>query len=320
MKGSFSPHEQMRIERLKNRRGRKKPAKIPARLARTSAFAPKRRGLNTDSRFERVYVVPGQSIVRVHGRELGTQHRDLFYAIQRIPSSPKPIKIEDKHSPLGFEYLLQKKTTWREICNALGLVEHANNVASIHLTTEELMQVSMTIYEGKEELILEQIANGRLPNAAGSMRHILHEVTYSGISLDDEVIFTYGRWVTDKMQSLHLVSLNADVQFALNSDYAKSFWPYIDSFTKFSWVDEEMLASLVGRELFGENETSSTRRDFRAVCRKAFDDMVRAGGLSEWHEEIRGKGRKKTRRYHYSHALGQQMELALDDVTQENNE
>lgn len=311
----LSPHEKKRVDRLKNRKGRSKPSKIPARLARTSAFAPKRRGLNTDSRFERIYVVPGQSIVRVSGRELGTQHRDLFYAIQRISGKPDTIKIEAKNA-IGYEYLLQRKTTWRELCKALGISEHANNVANLHLTTEELMQVSMTVFEGKQDTLLEQINNGKIPNVAGSMRHILHEVTYSGIALDDEVVFTYGSWVTDKMQRLHLVSLNADVQFELQSDYAKSFWPYIDSFSKFTWVDESVLASLVGREIFGEHETSATRRDFRAVCRKAFDDMVRAGGLTSWEEEVRGSGRKKTRRYHYVHALGMQLELGLDSDSQ----
>jgi len=41
--------------------------------------------------------------------------------------------------------------------------------------------------------------------------------------------------------------------------------------------------------------------------------MVKAGGLQEWSEEIRGKGKKKTRRYHYVHALQTQMELNLEN-------
>ena len=110
----------------------------------------------------------------------------------------------------------------------------------------------------------------------------------------------------------HDVSLNADVQFALSSDYAKSFWPYIDSFHRHNWVDEDRLAELIGRDLWGPHETAETRRDFRSKCRKAFDDMKRVSGLREWRVEIRGAGRHKTHRYHYVHGLEPgQMELPL---------
>jgi len=69
----------------RNRRGRAHPANVPAKLTRTSAFAPKRRGLITDSSFRRVYLVPKQSVIEVSGRELGSQHRDAMYALFRVP-------------------------------------------------------------------------------------------------------------------------------------------------------------------------------------------------------------------------------------------
>jgi len=116
------------------------------------------------------------------------------------------------------------------------------------------------------------------------------------------------------MQKAHLVSLNADVQFALKSDHAKSFWPYIDSQNSHNFVDEDMLAALAGRNLWTAPETSATRSQFRKDCRQAFDDMVLAGGLKSWREEVRGKGRRKSRRYHYVHALERQMELGLAEV------
>ncbi len=308
----LSPKQKLRIERLKNRKGRKKPAKVPARLTRTSAFAPKRRGLITDSSFRRIYVVPNHSIVQVVGRELGSQHRDALYALLRLPS--KPVKVMGEGF-LGYSYLLEVRTTWRELVRCLNLTEHANNVANLVLTFEELMQVVMTVYESREmsqEKILEKLREGGTPDTALKMRHILHSVDAEGVNLDSKVKVVFGEWMVESMTNLKLVSLNAEVQFALKSDYAKSFWPYIDSFTKHTFVDEEVLCALVGRELFGPTETSATRRDFRNYCRHAFHDMVRVGGLFEWREEIRGIGREKTRRYHYRLAYPQQMELGLN--------
>ena len=75
-----------------------------------------------------------------------------------------------------------------------------------------------------------------------------------------------------------------------------------------------MLANLVGRNLWGPKERSHTRGEFRKLCRKAFDDMVRAGGLESWRVEVRGAGRKKSHPYHHVHVLrhgGQQMELPM---------
>ena len=61
-------------------------------------------------------------------------------------------------------------------------------------------------------------------------------------------------------------------------------------------------------------DTSLTRGEFRKLCRKAFDDMVRAGGLESWRVEVRGAGRKKIHRYHHVHVLrhgDEQLELPM---------
>ncbi len=57
--------------------------------------------------------------------------------------------------------------------------------------------------------------------------------------------------------------------------------------------------------------TSARRAQFRKDCRQAFEDMIKAGGLLEWNNEVLGAGRQKSHRYHYKHALPRQMELKL---------
>ena len=137
----------------------------------------------------------------------------------------------------------------------------------------------------------------------------LREITWEGLQLDSAVTIQFGSAVLDAIEKSHLVSINADVQFRLKSDFAKTFWPFIDSQPNFAYVDEERLAQLSG---FGLAEATSARRaQFRKDCRQAFEDMVKAGGLVSWNNEIRGSGRKKSHRYHYQHAMPRQMELAL---------
>lgn len=303
--------EKKRLARVGSRRGRNRPSKVPARLVRTSAFAPKRRGLITDSAFERLYVVRGHSVVRVAGREFGSQHRDALYAVFRL-SHESEVQKDDTH-PIGYARYLKVVTTWRELLKVMGLSQHANNIAALHFTFEDIKKVVVTVYEGDEARLLEQYRQGKLPKSKGKMGNLLHDVEWDGLGLDDRVLVYYGDWTANMVMSAKLVSLNADVQFALSSDYAKSFWPYIDSLHRHNWVDEDRLAELIGRDLWAETETSATRRDFRSTCRKAFEDMVRAGGLRSWRVEIRGDGRKKTHRYCYDHALNAQPELPLLD-------
>jgi hypothetical protein len=319
----LSEAEIRRLKRLEharaNRRGRKNPAAVPARLARTSAFAPKRRNLITDSKFRRTYIVPGHSYVEVAGRELGSQHRDALYAVFRL--KPRRIQVPnpgyDPRLPASYTgngrtlVIYETQTTWRELVKTLGLSEHPNNLLTLLTVYEELQTVVMRVQEGDPEKILEASRRGML-GGPGIQSNIIDTIAWDGVNLDSRVTVRYGAWVREMIEKACLVSLNADVQFALVSDHAKSFWPYIDSMAGHTYVDETMLAALVGRDLWAEGETSAARAQFRKDCRQAFQDMKRAGGLRSFRIEITGTGRKKGRRYHYEHALPRQIELGLD--------
>ncbi|WP_296202091.1 hypothetical protein [uncultured Hyphomicrobium sp.] len=303
---TLSTADSKRLKRISARRGRRNPSKVPARLTRTAAFAPKRQGLITDSRFKRLYVVPGHSVIQVSGRELGSQHRDALYAVFRLDRKETHIIDPDN---TWRRRAFASKTTWRELLRLMGVSAHVNNVATLVLAFQEIKQVVITAYEGDAEILLERFKEGSLPKGGGTMGNILYDVTWTGMRLDDVVTITYGDWTVEAMMKARLVSLNADIQFSLKSDYAKSFWPYIDGMNAHSFVDEEMLGHLTGKEVVAM--TSMERSNFRKACRSAFEDMVRVGGIVSWQEEVRGLGRHKTRRYHYHHGLQPQLELEL---------
>lgn len=315
----LSPAEKKRLEKFKNRRGRKSPSKVPARLARTSAFAPKRSRLNTDSGFERLYVVPGHSVIRVSGRELGTQHRDTIYAVFRLPSKRTTQRIDQKASrhSLPFTTIREVTTTWRKLLQAMNRTEHTNNLMTLLEVFEDIKKVVFTIFEGGDQAaIAEAVKNHNLvelqrQGKAGAMGSLIDSVLWEGLELDSEVVIRFGDWSAEMIERAKLVSLNADVQFALKSDHAKTFWPYIDSMNNHHYVDEEVLAALAGRELWGELEDKISRGQFRKDCKQAFDDMVRVGGITEYSVEITGVGRRKSRRYHYKHGMALQLDLQL---------
>ena len=305
-----------RLERSRqNRRGRKAPSVVPSKLARTSAFTPKRRNLITDSNFQRIYVVPGHSVIEVRGRELGSQHRDAIYALFRrkanILNIPNPTHDSGRWEPRTIS-IYETRTTWRELLRAMGKTEHTNNLLVLLSTFEEIKQVVITVKEGDPDEIAREGEHGRLGGLRGRMGSIIDEIEWDGVNLDSCVTIRYGQWVKEMIERTHLVSLNADVQFRLSSDHAKSFWPYIDSQPNHKYVDEEMLAHLAGRDLWHDaRENSATRAQFRKDCRQAFDDMVKSGGLAAYRVEVLGSGRRKSRRYHYTHQLVRQLELDL---------
>jgi hypothetical protein len=320
---NLTPEERKRYERLqrtrRNFRGRVNPATMPDRLTRTSAFAPRRGGLVTDSNFTRVYEVPGYSVVEVRGRELGSQHRDALVAAFRLPREkmvmPNPDYRPGTLTVAGLVHY-QAVTTWREILMKMGRTQHINNMITLAGVLQEIQQVVILVHEGRSmaQIEADQKKNrtrSMLANRdrAGSSSPLLKEIAWEGLQLDSKVTIQFGTAVLDAIEKSHLVSINADVQFRLNSDYAKSFWPFIDSQPNFTYIDEERLAQLTGIKL--DEMTSTRRAEFRKVCRQAFDDMVKAGGLSAWHNEVLGNGRQKWHRYHYQHALPRQMELAL---------
>jgi hypothetical protein len=316
----LSEAEERRLRRFRrsaeNRRGRANPAIVPSKLARTSAFVPRRHGLSTDNAFESVYVVRPHTVVHVHGRELGSQHRDAIYAIFRSRarriSEPNLAYVPDSNDPVTayprVEYYYAQ-TTWRELLLTTGRTAHVNNLGSLLRCFEEIRSVSFRVYQGSYADYETQLARGRLPGA-GFSDNLINEIRWDGVSLDSQVTVKYGAWVRQTFEAKNLVSLNADVYFRLRSDYAKSFWPFIDSQPSYTYVDDSILAEVAGRDY--RNEDSKRRAKFREDVVQALNDMVTAGGLSEWRCEILGSGRLKTYRYHYTHALPRQGTLALE--------
>jgi hypothetical protein len=306
----LSEAERKRLEKFKNTRGRKNPAKIPARLARTSAFAPKKTRLITDSKFERLYVVPGQSVIKVSGRELGTQHRDTIYALFRLPHRTQTVSRPSHGLPWSTIY--ETQTTWRGLLIAMGRTAHTNNLMTLMDVFEDIKKVVFTIFEGDHKAIVDAYRKGDLASLGrqgkGGMGSLIESIEWNGLELDSEVVIRYGDWSAAMMHRAKLVSLNADVQFELKSDYAKTFWPYIDSMNNHHYVDEDVLAALAGRDLWGEGEDKLTRGQFRRETKKAFEDMVRASGLSSYVVEEIGLGRRKSRRYSYVVAYPNQAE------------
>lgn len=317
----LTKYEQKLKDKYANAKGRKRPSKIPARLARTSAFAPRRTHLNTDSNFERLYVVPGHSVIRVTGRELGSQHRDAIYALFRLPHRVQKVPLNDiekqKPGALPWKNMYITQTTWRELLRAMGRTEHVNNLMTMLETFEDINKVLFVVLEGSDQAAIvdawkkRDFAALKGNQGQGGFRKMIEAIDWNGVELDSEVEIRYGDWSANMIASAKLVSLNADVQFKLKSDYAKSFWPYIDSMNNHMFVDEGMLAALAGRDLWGESEDKLTRGQFRRETKKAFDDMQRAGGLKTWRVEETGVGRRKSRRYWYQTAYAGQMELAL---------
>jgi hypothetical protein len=295
-----------RFERSKaNRRGRKAPAVMPSRLARTSAFAPRKKGLITDSTFQRLYVVRPHTVVEVRGRELGSQHRDALYCLFRLRARRSEAPQVPGAPALAF---YQTETTWRELLAATGRTAHVNNLGTLLRVFEELRSVSFRFYTGDFKQYERAVKGGRLP-FAGYSDNLLGRIEWSGVGLDSSVTVTYGSWVKEMFEARSLASIDADTYFKLKSDYAKSIWPYVDSQPGYSWIDVETLAELVGRDY--RTETTRQRLKLREEFRQAFADIVLAGGLASWVCEETGSGRAKSYRYSYVHARPRQATLDL---------
>lgn len=300
--------EKARLARLartrQNLRGRKAPSVLPSRLARAAAFSPRSHGLSGE-RATRVFAVKPYAVVEVKGRELGTKHRDLLIALFRLRARRFEIVGSDGRTA-GAVY--RTETTWREILRACHLSAHVNNLLVALRTCEELRETTMRVFTGSYDAYEAALKLGRLP-AAGWSDGIIGSIEWDGPSLDSVVQVAYGEWVRKAFEAKHLVSLNADIYFKLRTDFARAWWPYIDSQPNHEWVGLETLAELVGRDYRGEN--SKQRARFREDVTKAFGDMVRAGGLADWDLEALGTGRKKTYRARYAHALPKQGQFEL---------
>ncbi|MGI4943262.1 MAG: hypothetical protein ACRYHQ_22325, partial [Janthinobacterium lividum] len=135
-----------RFERIKqNRRGRRNPAIVPSKLARTSAFAPRKKGLVTDSNFVRVYAVKPHAVVEVRGRELGSQHRDALYALFRLRARRTEVMNPEYDPSIPVTMTSPKpkliywhtEATWRQLLQATGRTCHVNNLATLLRVLEE---------------------------------------------------------------------------------------------------------------------------------------------------------------------------------------
>ena len=316
----LSEAERKRLERFErmrqNRRGRRNPAIVPSKLARTSAFAPRKKGLVTDSSFVRVYAVKPHAVVEVRGRELGSQHRDALYALFRLrarrtevtnpeydPSIPVTMT-----SPRPRLIYWHTEATWRQLLQATGRTCHVNNLATLLRVLEEMRAVTFRVFEGNFDAYEAAAQRGRL-SGAGFSDNLLGLIQWDGVDLDSNITVRYGEWVRRMFEAKTLVSLNGDVYFKLRSDYAKSFWPFIDSQPSYDYIGVELLAELSGRHY--RSETTRQRLKFREEVRQAFDDMVTAGGLASWSCKEVGSGRAKSYRYHYIHGLPRQGVLEL---------
>jgi hypothetical protein len=316
----LSDRERKRIDRFErtwaNRRGRSQPAVLPSTMARTGAFSPRRYGLNTDSTFARIYTVRPHSVVEVRGRELGTQHRDILYALFRLRArkeiEPNPAynpNITGPEMPGKELVYFHTQCTWRDLLRATGKTAHVNNLGTLLRSLEELRAVSIRVYTGTWDQYVAASKRGRL-SGPGFSDSILGLIEWDGVSLDSQVTVKYGEWVKRMFEARNLISLNSEVYIKLTSDYARTFWPFIDSQNGYTFLDAETLAELAGRDYW--SETTRQRIKFREDIRQAFDDMVKAGGLTSWRSEQTGSGRKKSYRYHYIHALPRQGTLELE--------
>ncbi|MCR9194197.1 MAG: hypothetical protein NXH88_05660 [Hyphomonas sp.] len=321
-----------RIERFKktrrNRRGRKAPARIPHRLTRTNAFAPTYRNLNTDSEFERLYIVPKYSVIRVSGRELGVGHRDITtgvfrhdYIAYEVPNPQYDKNAAWSRANQPSFQVFEVITTWRKLLEAMHLTPHTHNLMTLFGYFEDIKKVVFTVFEGNPDMLLQRGSDGKmqlkpdvLEQYEGHMGNLFGDIRWSGLNLDSELRIQYGSWVREMLEKSALVSHDAEVQFDLSSAFAKSIWPYIDSQPNYRWIDEDMICHLLDRDIWAEGETAQSRADFRRYCREAFEDMKAKFGLADFSISITGSGRKKSRRYHYTHNKLRQMDLGLDGV------
>lgn len=313
MVGGLTEAEQARLERLartrQNTRGRRRPAVMPSKLARTSAFAPRRHGLSADADFVRVYVVRPHAVVEVRGRELGTRHRDALMALFRLRAK----RFETVGLNGGTAAVYRTTTTWREILLASGVTAHVNNLLTALRVFEELRSVTVRVFTGSFDAYEAAVAKGRL-TSAGWSDGIIGAIEWSGVNLDSEVSVAYGEWVKRTFEEKHLVSLSADIYFKLKGDFARAWWPYIDSQPAHTWLALETLAELVGRDYAAED--SKRRARFREDVVSAFGEMEKAGGLGSWRMEARGPGRTKSYRVHYTHGLPRAVEQGALELEQ----
>ena len=315
----LSDRERKRIDRFErtwaNRRGRSQPAVLPSTMARTGAFSPRRYGLNTDSTFARIY-----RSARTASWRCGVVNSAPSTATSSTPCSGCELARRSSRTRPIIRTSPARRCRERNWSTSIpnapgaplratGKTAHVNNLGTLLRSLEELRAVSICVYTGTWDQYVAASKRGRL-SGPGFSDSILGLIEWDGVSLDSQVTVKYGEWVKRMFEARNLISLNSEVYIKLTSDYARTFWPFIDSQNGYTFLDAETLAELAGRDYW--SETTRQRIKFREDIRQAFDDMVKAGGLTSWRSEQTGSGRKKSYRYHYIHALPRQGTLELE--------
>ena len=284
-----------KMSRDRIRKLRQGSAKVPTDLARTSAFAPRRAGLKTQS-FRRTYIV-GDSIVEVEGRELGTQHRDALYALLKLEPRSVHMKAEEPGLPMMNFVLVQ--VTWREMLHALNLNEHKTNLRTVLNVFEQLRSVNIRVFAGGIETYRRSEEAGELPDGEGFSDNLLGKIHWQGKSLDSTLTVQYGDWLREVIRT-DFVGLRPEY-FSLKSDYAKTLLPFIESNPDKCTLGEAEIGELVDRDI--RNESRQQLFKFRTYVDAAFKDMQRVGALASFQVEEVWEGRKKFMRYSWERSV-----------------
>ncbi len=169
-------------------------------------------------------------MVVVKGGELGSQHRDMIYALFRMKNKITSYRTRNPDAPSNGTTdgvpshidVVESIVSWRDLLRTMGKTEHVNNLLTAKNVMEDLRQIMLTIYEGDPDEVMKQLQSGRLPRGAGRITGVIDLVEWDGANLDSKVTVRWGKAVMTAFRNRQLVSLNAEVQFALKSDYARA--------------------------------------------------------------------------------------------------
>ncbi|MDE4063863.1 hypothetical protein [Phaeobacter gallaeciensis] len=294
----LSEKSRKRQEAIKQRRQRlsRKPAKVPTELARSGMFRPTKQYLNQQTT-SYTLEVGNWAKISVVGKELGIAHKDTLMAVFRqnartiMDNSPESSQIEKWGIAAKTKSVVY--TTWRGLLQAQNKSAHVNNITTQAGLLEDLSSLIVSF----------RIHEGRRGGGSGS----LIEVLFDGFELDSRVQISYGQHVKQIMAAKQIVYLDAEAYYTLKSDYAKAFFSFIDSQPNNSWVDESILAQIVGRDIWRENWQQ--RGDFRKYCVRAFNDFEASGYLRNVQRVPYKSGKNTCFRFEYEFCKPKQKDL-----------
>ena len=232
----------------------------------------------------------------------------IFRDEPKMITAPNPRYQLDEYgyAPTGISRdleICEITLTWHDLLEARNLTPQTNNKKTVLGLLQDLQKVTMVNHHGTPEDVIKDFKEGKIAEY-GSSSNIIYSIDWMGTGLNDKVIIRFGASVRKMFLDKKLVSLNADVQFKLKKGFSKNIWPYIDSRPYFTWIDESKICELLGVDIWDDTSDADTRKRHREDVREAFADMVQAGGiLQNFTEKVTGHGRRKERRYFYTHAL-----------------